>query len=53
MMTVEGQVRFRPDGTGVVPVVFLQWQRGRQELIWPKEFATAPFQYPAPAWEQR
>lgn len=53
MMTVEGQVRFRPDGTGVVPVVFLQWQRGKQELVWPKEFATAPFQYPAPAWEQR
>jgi len=34
-------------------VVFLQWQRGKQELVWPKEFATAPFQFPAPAWEQR
>ena len=53
MMTVEGPVRFRPDGTGVVTVVFLQWQRGKQELVWPKEFATAPFQFPAPAWEQR
>lgn len=53
MMTVEGQVRFRADGTGVVTIVFLQWQRGKQELIWPKEFATAPFQFPAPAWEQR
>lgn len=53
MMTVEGQVRFRADGTGVVTVVFLQWQRGKQELVWPKEFATAPFQFPAPAWEQR
>jgi len=53
MMTVEGQVRFRADGTGVVTVVFLQWQRGKQELVWPKEFATAPFQFPAPQWEQR
>jgi len=53
LMTVEGRVRFRPDGTGVVTVVFLQWQRGKQELVWPKEFATSPFQFPAPAWEQR
>lgn len=53
MMTVIGPVRFRPDGTGVVQTVFLQWQRGNQELVWPKEFATAPLQYPAPAWNQR
>ncbi|MGQ0571856.1 MAG: amino acid ABC transporter substrate-binding protein [Armatimonadota bacterium] len=53
LMTVAGPMRFRADGTGVVPVVFLQWQRGRQELVWPREFATAPFQYPAPPWDQR
>lgn len=53
MMTVMGPVRFRPDGTGVVPVVILQWQNGRQELVWPKEFATAPLQYPAPPWDRR
>jgi branched-chain amino acid transport system substrate-binding protein len=53
MMTVMGPVKFRPDGTGVVPTVFVQWQRGKQELVWPKEFATAPLQYPAPAWDQR
>jgi branched-chain amino acid transport system substrate-binding protein len=53
LMTVVGPVKFRPDGTGVVPVVFVQWQRGKQELVWPKEFATAPLQYPAPAWDQR
>ncbi len=51
--TVMGPVRFRPDGTGVVVTVFLQWQNGRQELVWPKEFATAPLQYPAPPWGQR
>jgi branched-chain amino acid transport system substrate-binding protein len=53
LSTVMGTVRFRPDGTGVVPTALLQWQRGRQELVWPKEFATSPFQYPAPPWDQR
>jgi branched-chain amino acid transport system substrate-binding protein len=53
LSTVVGNVRFRPDGTGVVPSALLQWQRGRQELVWPKEFASAPFQYPAPPWDQR
>ncbi|MGQ0550901.1 MAG: amino acid ABC transporter substrate-binding protein [Armatimonadota bacterium] len=53
LTTVAGPIRFRADGTGIVPVVFLQWQRGRQELVWPKGFATAPFQYPALPWDQR
>ncbi len=53
MMTVLGPVKFRPDGTGVVQTVFVQWQRGKQELVWPKEFATAPLQYPALPWDQR
>jgi len=53
MQTVMGPVRFRADGTGMVGVAFLQWQRGRQELVWPKEFATAKLQYPALPWDQR
>jgi len=53
MMTVSGPVRFRPDGVGDVGVPFLQWQKGKHELVWPKEFATAPFVYPAPPWGQR
>lgn len=51
--TVVGPVRFRPDGTGEVKVFFQQWLKGKQELIWPKEFATAPFAYPAPPFNQR
>src|SRR6266403_661647 len=43
MMTVVGPVRFRADGTGEVKVFFQQWLKGKQELVWPKEFATAPF----------
>jgi branched-chain amino acid transport system substrate-binding protein len=51
--TVIGPVKFRPDGTGVVPSVFIQWQNGRQELVWPKEFATAPLAYPALPYSKR
>ncbi len=53
MTTVVGPVRFRDDGTGEVRVFFQQWLKGKQELVWPKEFATAPFGYPAPAFSQR
>ena len=53
MTTVVGPVRFRSDGTGEVTVFFQQWLKGKQELIWPKEFATAQFGYPAPPFSQR
>jgi len=53
MTTVIGPVRFRSDGTGEVTVFFQQWLKGKQELIWPKEFATASFAYPAPPFSQR
>lgn len=53
MTTVIGAVKFRPDGTGVVQSVFIQWQNGKQELVWPKEAATAAFAYPAPPFSKR
>ena len=53
MTTVLGPVKFRPDGVGDIKVAIIQWQKGKQELVWPKEFATAPFVYPAPAFGQR
>ena len=53
MTTVIGPVRFRPDGTGIVQSVFDQWINGKQELIWPKESATAAFAYPAPPFAKR
>ena len=43
----------RADGTGEVKVFFQQWLKGKQELVWPKEFATAPFGYPAPPFDKR
>jgi len=53
MMTTVGPVTFREDGTGVVLVPLVQWQAGKQELVWPKEMATADFVYPAPPFEER
>jgi branched-chain amino acid transport system substrate-binding protein len=53
MTTVIGPVKFRPDGTGIVQAAFAQWQHGKQELVWPREFATAPLAYPAPPFAKR
>jgi branched-chain amino acid transport system substrate-binding protein len=53
MVAVIGPVRFRPDGTGIVQAAFAQWINGKQELIYPKEFATAPIAYPAPPFARR
>jgi branched-chain amino acid transport system substrate-binding protein len=53
MTTVIGPVKFRPDGTGLVQAVFVQWLNGKQELVWPREFATAPLAYPAPPFAKR
>jgi branched-chain amino acid transport system substrate-binding protein len=53
MTTVVGPVKFRPDGTGIVESVFVQWINGTQELIWPKESATMPVVYPAPPFAKR
>jgi len=53
MTTVVGPVRFNPDGTGQVRAVMVQWLDGTQELVWPKEFSTKPFAYPAPPFKQR
>ncbi len=53
MNTVVGSVKFRPDGTGIVPQALLQWVSGKQELVWPKEAATAPLAFPAPPFAKR
>jgi branched-chain amino acid transport system substrate-binding protein len=53
LTTVIGPVKFRPDGTGIVQPVLVQWLNGKQELIFPKESATAPVAYPAPPFSKR
>src|SRR5438477_2941872 len=51
--TVIGPVKFRADGTGIVHPVFVQWINGKQELVWPRDAATAPLVYPAPPFGKR
>lgn len=53
MDTVIGPVTFNEDGTGNVVTAILQVQNGRPELVWPTEFATAEFVYPALPFSER
>jgi branched-chain amino acid transport system substrate-binding protein len=53
LQTVVGPVKFNSDGTGVVPVLMPQWQNGKQELVWPRDQASAPIMYPAKPFNQR
>jgi branched-chain amino acid transport system substrate-binding protein len=53
METVVGPVTFNEDGTGNVITAILQVQDGRPELVWPAEFATADFVYPATPFGDR
>jgi len=49
--TVAGD--FKLDKTGIqigYTSYALQWQNGRQELVWPQEQQTAPPELPHPAW---
>ncbi len=51
--TVIGHVKFNPDGTGQVVTVVVQYQDGKQRLIWPKDQASTDLVYPAPPWKSR
>jgi branched-chain amino acid transport system substrate-binding protein len=62
MMTIMGRVRFNSDGTanmynpdGKINAIgaMSQWIKGKQQLIWPRDLATAPFAYPAEPWKER
>lgn len=54
MMTVQGQISFRTDGTAVVQTIFVtQWQNGKIQLVWPLDMASAKLVYPFPPWSSR
>ena len=62
LRTIMGQIRFQPDGTanmynpdGSINAIgaMSQWIDGKQQLIWPKDLATAPFAYPAKPFKER
>ncbi len=53
IMTVGGRVKFHPNGTAVYPgSESIQWQKGVEKLIWPKEFLEN-LVYPIPPWKDR
>ena len=33
------------------PMLVTQWQRGRKEIVWPREVAEAQSLYPGPLWD--
>ncbi len=55
MMTIMGQMKFKPNGRGEGKYIqtMTQWQNGKDELIWPKDQASAPLAYPMPPWNKR
>jgi len=54
MMTVAGNIKFRPNGTTIAPCpAVVQWLAGSQKLVWPKEFRETSLVYPIPPWKDR
>ena len=53
MMTVSGPFKFNADGTAPAVTVMDQWLGGKQVLVWPKDQATQPLDYPAKPWNSR
>jgi branched-chain amino acid transport system substrate-binding protein len=55
MMTVMGPMTFAPNGRGQGKYLRLmaQWQKGKDELVWPPDMASAPLLYPTPLWGEK
>jgi branched-chain amino acid transport system substrate-binding protein len=55
MTTVMGPMTFASTGRGQGKYLRLmaQWQKGKDELVWPSDQASAPLLFPTPAWNER
>ena len=55
MMTIMGPMTFAPNGRGQGKYLRLmaQWQKGKDELVWPPDQASSPLLFPAPPWNER
>jgi branched-chain amino acid transport system substrate-binding protein len=55
--TMYGPVKFISYGKktqqNFLPTYVGQWQKGRFELVWPRELASKPFVFPVPEWRKR
>jgi len=47
--TINGPVKFKGVENITTPTMFLQFQKGEAQIVWPNSEATAPFE-PKPAW---
>jgi branched-chain amino acid transport system substrate-binding protein len=52
MTTVQGPVKFRPDGVGVTCVATIQWLKGISQVVYHDKFTTSPFLL-MPKWSER
>ena len=54
MMTPGGPVKFGEDGQNhEYKGIVIQWLKGKAQVVWPKDRATAELVYPMPKWEDR
>ena len=57
MDSMYGHIKFTSYGKktqqNFLPTYLGQWQKGKFELVWPKEYADKPYVYPIPSWSQR
>jgi branched-chain amino acid transport system substrate-binding protein len=55
MTTIMGPMKFKANGRGDGKYLqtMNQWQKGKDELIWPKDQASAPLAFPMPPWNKR
>jgi branched-chain amino acid transport system substrate-binding protein len=51
--TLGGPVWFAENGVGTINTYPSQIQKGKYQIIWPPEVATAKHIYPTPAWNER
>ena len=47
--TIDGPVKFKGVENVITPTMFLQFQKGQAQIVWPDSEATASFE-PKPAW---
>jgi len=52
MTTVQGPVKFRPDGVGITPVANMQWQKGVSQVVYHEKYMTSPLLL-MPKWSER
>lgn len=57
MKTAFGRVKFvsygKKTNQNKVATYLVQWQKGKLECVWPKEYATAKYQFPHKLWKER